>query len=733
YLYIITNKEVISRQIFPEMSTETEPVIVQTKDLQPVTITPVGTDGELHVDNLRVTFVQRAPGKDENVFTVPLQPGVKVQRGSNVYFEMTGQDDDQAYFLNWNDVRDKKVGPNENFMRKYLVNMSNSNLKLHTIKSGGGTDSTGREITQGNTITSDPDKSFKAFYTDASTERTYTDETLSFVDSSGYQYEFGPYVSLETDFDTKTINVDTDFRASIKEKFPFYHPGRVVNSASDLGLQVQDSLGNHLMNITDSNGQSLQATMTLNSAKHTASYPVSLSGSDITLPSVEANYVMTLQGSDAFPYPIKSANQALQVLPEASTLRIDPVYVGDANVTGLAEPGASAELYADGYTWSTTMVADDGTFTLKMPPIAPVGTLLQVRFRDAYTHLLSTYSIAVKTQKPIVNPVKDKDRVVTGVATPGSTIKISSSTRVIGSATVPKSGKYSVTIPLQPGGSILLVTAGNGKTTSGDSSQTIVVTDTTGPNPPVVTQANDSSYEVQGTTERGAYVTVKNGTTTLGVGVGDENGKFDIFISERQSAGTRLTITATDLSGNIGRSATVIVKDTTAPDAPLVTVDVKDKDNYVIGTTEPYAKVTVSTYKDQRDLPIRVLGTGTADQHGAFKVRVSSLLGQSIIGVAATDKAGNQSDAGLWYVQDMTAPALPKIKSLRSTDEMLTVTAEPYSIVYVSYGSTSSYTQADEHGVATLLIGKQPKGEKISAYAVDMSGNVGRTAFTTVL
>jgi len=64
-------------------------------------------------------------------------------------------------------------------------------------------------------------------------------------------------------------------------------------------------------------------------------------------------------------------------------------------------------------------------------------------------------------EAPLVNEVKDNDTQLTGTAEAGSTITVTAGDSVIGTATTNEDGTFTVTIPLQPDGTILSVTASN--------------------------------------------------------------------------------------------------------------------------------------------------------------------------------------------------------------------------------------------------------------------------------
>ncbi|MBR8646391.1 hypothetical protein KEH51_29480 [[Brevibacterium] frigoritolerans] len=93
----------------------------------------------------------------------------------------------------------------------------------------------------------------------------------------------------------------------------------------------------------------------------------------------------------------------------------------------------------------------------------------------------------------------------------------------------------------------------------------------------------------------------------IGSGNTDSKGNFKVKIS-KQKAGTKLSVTATDLAKRESKAATVTVLDKTAPDAPKVN-EVSDKATKVTGKAEIGSTVTVKHSNKN-------IGTAKADSKG---------------------------------------------------------------------------------------------------------------------
>lgn len=98
----------------------------------------------------------------------------------------------------------------------------------------------------------------------------------------------------------------------------------------------------------------------------------------------------------------------------------------------------------------------------------------------------------------------------------------------------------------------------------------------------------------------------------IGSGNTDSKGNFKVKIS-KQKAGTKLSVTATDLAKRESKAATVTVLDKTAPGAPKVN-EVSDKATSVTGKAEIGSIVTVKHNNKN-------IGTATADKRGTSPLK----------------------------------------------------------------------------------------------------------------
>ena len=158
---------------------------------------------------------------------------------------------------------------------------------------------------------------------------------------------------------------------------------------------------------------------------------------------------------------------------------------------------------------------------------------------------------------PTVNPVSDNEKSVKGKTQASATVYVKRGNTVIGSSKAKADGSFVIAIPIQKAGVKLSITAvdKDGKTSKAAQ---VTVIDKTPPPVPVVNPIKSTTALVTGTAEAGCTVVIKSGSTVIGSGVSNSKGLFSIAI-KAQKAGTTLSITAKDKSGNVSGAKKVVV------------------------------------------------------------------------------------------------------------------------------------------------------------------------------
>jgi hypothetical protein len=237
---------------------------------------------------------------------------------------------------------------------------------------------------------------------------------------------------------------------------------------------------------------------------------------------------------------------------------------------------------------------------------------------------------------PVVNPINDLDKVITGTGTPGATIDLGEIKCTNLPIIVDAFGNWEckLTTPL-PAGTVVIATATEpGRTPSGKVKQQVVLSATTSPSAPIVYPT--MGFEVTGTGEPGAVVTVKDSkgnilcSTTVQM-----DGTWSCTLEPSQPNGAVLTVTQMDSEGNISPPAHVKV-DRTAPPAP--TIDpFSSTDGVITGTGEPGNIIKVTGVSCTNN-PIVV------DLKGKWKCILALPIQSGLtITVTQTDPAGNVS------------------------------------------------------------------------------------------
>lgn len=372
-------------------------------------------------------------------------------------------------------------------------------------------------------------------------------------------------------------------------------------------------------------------------------------------------------------------------------------------VTGTAEADSKVIVKA-GTTEIGSAVADaEGKFSVGIAK-QKAGVKLSITATDAAGNSSKAVVLTVKDAtapaKPTVDPVTDMSTAVTGKAEANSQVTVKAGVQELGSATANADGAFSIDIAKQQAGTQLTVTA---KDAAGNKSGavTLTVSDATAPKAPIVDEVTDQSTQVTGKAEADSVVQVKKGQTEIGKTTAEADGSFSLDI-EKQKAGTKLSITATDKAGNLGAEKLVTVKDVTAPEKPQVN-EVTDASTSVSGKAEAGTKVSVKFGTQE-------IASTTANADGTFTAVIEKQKAGTELHITATDKANLVSAETVITVMDRTAPGAPVVDQVTDQSTVVKGEAEAGSKVEVKVGSTvlaSNKTDAD--GKFSLAIDKQKK------------------------
>ncbi|KRD84576.1 modulator protein [Bacillus sp. Root147] len=426
-------------------------------------------------------------------------------------------------------------------------------------------------------------------------------------------------------------------------------------------------------------------------------------------------------------YPRKEQEQEAPkdtVAPDAPSVNT----LGDnqTSLTGVTEPNASVIAKVENEVIGTGLADEAGKFAITIAK-QPADTKVSVTSKDAAENESMATVVTVTDQTPpsvpIVNEVSDQDTTVTGVTEANAAVTVKAGDATF-SAVADGNGTFTVSIPVQIGGTTIAVSA---KDKAGNESQApsfAVKSTLKAPLAPKVNAVSDQDTKVTGTAEANSTVTVKVGTTTVGTAKADANGAFSVTIS-LQKANTKLSVQAKDAAGNNSSASTVIVTaKQKAPVKPTVN-EVSDRSTAVTGTAEANATVIIKNGSLQ-------LAAGKADAKGTYSISIAKQKGGSKLSVTAGNTAG-VSPAVTVTVQDKTAPVTPKVNAVSNQDTVVTGSTEAGAEVHVKIDKkVIGKGNAKSDGTFSITIPKQPASTKLAVIAKDAANNYSSNTFVIV-
>jgi len=336
---------------------------------------------------------------------------------------------------------------------------------------------------------------------------------------------------------------------------------------------------------------------------------------------------------------IKSEETTVTVIDKTAPAapKVNEVSDLDTSVTGTAEANAKITVKKGSTVLRSETVKVDGTFTVTIPK-QKAGTNLILYVEDKAGNKSSENNVTVvdKTapSAPKVNSISDKDTNISGTTEVNATVTVKSGSKILGTTTTDKSGKFKIKIAKQKAGTTLSVYAED-KAKNRSKAVSVKVIDKTAPSKPTVSTFADNQTTINGKAEPASIVTIKSGSKTLGTATTNSKGVFQVKIKSKQKAGTTLTVYAKDKAGNQSGGKSFKVIDKTAPGVPTVN-KVTTKSTTVTGKAEKSS--TIYLYNGKKKI-----GKVTVDSKGNYKIKISKQKKGTTLKVYAQDKAGNKS------------------------------------------------------------------------------------------
>ncbi|WHZ02783.1 cell wall-binding repeat-containing protein [Neobacillus sp. YX16] len=147
---------------------------------------------------------------------------------------------------------------------------------------------------------------------------------------------------------------------------------------------------------------------------------------------------------------------------QAKTPIVNPVAENSNLMTGTADALATLVVKVGTTKIGQATADQSGKFSATIP-VQKAGTKLEITATDREGNVSETITVIVKDMtpptKPTVDVVTDHEKVLTGKAEPNAIVIAKVVGKEIGRSTVGASGTFSITIPAQPAGKVIEVTA----------------------------------------------------------------------------------------------------------------------------------------------------------------------------------------------------------------------------------------------------------------------------------
>lgn len=246
----------------------------------------------------------------------------------------------------------------------------------------------------------------------------------------------------------------------------------------------------------------------------------------------------------------------------------------------------------------------------------------------------------------------------------------------------------------------------------------IVVTSEARTNAPVIDKVGDTHTKITGTAEANSFVDVTIGNDYY-KGKADSQGHFSIAMNQAYPEGTRISVTATGISGKVSEKTEETVEDTTPP-GTLIVKNINDKDEKAEGSTEANAKVEAVVITPNGD---KHYFETTADENGGFIIDLDGTFpANSTIVVTATDANGNTSAPEEKQVENSVEIGIAVDTITSQSDSVIGETARPNTAVIIKVNNQIFKARSDENGEFKIALPKKyDVGTKYEFYTIDGS------------
>ncbi|MFC0072230.1 BapA/Bap/LapF family large adhesin [Samsonia erythrinae] len=438
--------------------------------------------------------------------------------------------------------------------------------------------------------------------------------------------------------------------------------GAFVSGTAEAGstVTITDGAGNELGSVTVGEDGTFSVPLS----------PVPAAGDALTVTATDA--AGNMSGPATATVPDTSVPDT--TAPDAPVASISE---NGQSVSGTAEAGSTVHITLPDGTVLSASADAFGVYSIALPVALTNGESVTVTATDAAGNMSeATTATAPDTTAPAVPgqlTVSEDGSSVSGWGEAGSTVTITDATgNELGSVTVGEDGSFSV--PLSPaltnGESVTATATDAAGNSSGPATAT--APDTTAPDAPTATVSEDGG-SVSGTAEAGSTVTITLADGTTATAQADSNGSYSYAFPQVQANGETISVSATDIAGNVSASTTVT--------APVLSLAANDND--VVLDLSADSATTVESLSDWGFLIVGALGD------------IVSLLGDDSAQVTFTVDSNATADVVL------EASATGSVLSLLNT---MGVTVQQYNAQTSAWNTVAD--SSDPQWASVFTIGR---------------------------
>jgi hypothetical protein len=456
---------------------------------------------------------------------------------------------------------------------------------------------------------------------------------------------------------------------------------------------------------------------------------------------------LTVQSTPLGPPALQAPNRIDDEPPEAPILDIvtSPTGASPVVISGISEPEAKVNLFANGAQAGTALADSDGRFSALVVLMEGLNIITASAF-DQFDNGPSAASASVQvildTTPPSAPDLWDSSSptsstliTIQGYSEDNAKVEVSLNGQSAGFCQANLEGLFSMELQLIEGENLIMAQAtdflGNGPGSWSNLMRVFVdlsapLSPVLDPIPPVVTSQH---LEVSGSTEPNALIQIYVNNILRGNFKADREGLFTKTV-RIFAGGNTITLRASDELGNgPGKETSIFVfRDIYAPNAPELDPIESATDQstiWISGTSEPFSTVEIF-------LGGKITTTTTADSSGIFGVPLLLLEGENKIVAQAFDNLGNGPSALseiMIIERDTTPPSIPVLEAptlVTAAKTTISGISDPFSIVEIHVNQEHmGKVIADEKGKFEMDVTLIEGINLISARAEDQLGNIG--------